>query len=131
MEKKLSKYEIELRPHHVLRYINYIKNPKANHFAEFRKIKGDFHSDKLVKHWINTLKSLFENPKLRFKYVQGIDSICKKCEHNKECHDKDHEYYKIVKKADKDAIKNILELEFGKVYTAKFLWELFRRKGWL
>lgn len=122
---------MELRPHHVLGYLGYIKNPKANHFAEFRKVKGYFHSDKLVKHWIKTLKALHESPNLKFKYILGIDTVCKKCEHNKECHNQNHKYYKIVKKADRYAIKWMPELQLGKTYDGKFLRELFKKKGGL
>jgi len=122
---------IELRPHHVLGYLGYIKNPKANHFAEFRKVKGYFHSDKLVKHWIKTIKNLHENPNLKFKYVPSMDTVCKECEHSKECHDPNHKYYKIVKDADQYAIKWMPELKFEKIYNGEFLRKLFEKKGWL
>ena len=125
-KNKSKEYDIELRPHHVLTYSNYA-NPDTNYFVEFRKIKGKFHSDKLVKHWIKIIRSLHENPSLKFKYVLGMDSICKKCEHRKDCHNPNHKYYKIVKDADQNAIKKMPELKFGEVYDGKFLKKLFKK----
>ena len=124
---KVKEYDIKLRPHHVLAYPNYA-NPNIDYFAYFRKLKGNFHSDKLVKHWIKVIRSLHENPDLKFKYVKGIDSVCKECEHRKECSNPKHINYKTVKAADKDAIKQMPELKFGKIYDDKFLKSMFKKK---
>jgi hypothetical protein len=127
---KISKskdHVIELRPHNILAFPNY-SNPKINYFAYFRKVKGNFHSDKLIKHWIKIIRSLHENPDLKFKYVRGIDSVCKECEHRKECSNPKHINYKLAKDADKDAIKQMPELKFGKIYDGKFLKKMFNKK---
>lgn len=124
---KVKEYDIKLRPHHVLAYPNYA-NPNIDYFTYFRKVKGNFHSDKLVKHWIKVIRNLHENPDLKFKYFRGIDSVCEECEHRKECSNPKHINYKTVKAADQDAIKQMPELKFGKVYDGKFLKSMFKKK---
>jgi len=125
---------MELRPHHVLGYLEYIKyleNPKKekNFLKHWKKIRGNSHSDKLILHWETTLKKLHKN--FKFKYVKGSDSVCKKCEHLPKCHNYKHEYFKIVKKWDNYAKKHLPELKFGKTYDGSFLRKLFKKKGWL
>ena len=129
-KNKSKQYDIELRPHHILTYPNYA-NPDTNYSAEFRKVKGNFHSDKLVKHWIKIIRSLHENPSLKFKYVRGIDSICKKCEHRKDCSNPKHINYKIVKDADQDkgatSERLKLALESKKAKEREALFQPLRR----
>jgi len=125
-KSKSEKYDMKLRPHNVLAYPNYA-NPNVDYFAYFRKVKGNFHSDKLIKHWIKIIRSLHENPDLKFKYVRGIDSVCKECEHRKECSNPKHINYKLAKDADKDAIKQMPELKFGKIYDGNFLKLMFKK----
>lgn len=125
--KNNKKYDMKLRPHHVLAFPNY-SNPDTDYFVYFRKMKGNFHSDKLVKHWIKIIRSLRENPNLRFEYVRSIDSICEECEHRKDCSNPKHINYKTVKAADQDAIKQMPKLKFGKIYDGKFLKSMFKKK---
>jgi hypothetical protein len=122
-----NKCGLKLRPHHVLAYPNYA-NPNIDYLAYFRKIKGNFHSDKLVKHWIKVIRSLHENPDLKFEYVGSIDSICEKCEHRKECSNPKHINYKLAEDADKDAIKKMPKLKFEKIYNGKFLKSMFKKR---
>src|SRR3989344_7389073 len=87
---------LELRPHHVLGYATHEAHPEfydltnAEYIARFREEKGDFHSDRLILHWRDAIKKLHENPDLKFRYVQTIDSICRGCEHIDNCHDLGH-----------------------------------------
>ncbi len=60
-----------------------------------------------------------------------MDSVCRKCEHRKECHNPNHEYYKIVQENDQNAVKWMPELKFGEIYSGKFLKKLFKKNGWL
>jgi hypothetical protein len=125
--KSVKRKYIKLRPHNVIAYPNYA-NPNIDYFAYFRKLKGKFHSDKLVKHWIKIIRSLHENPSLKFKYVKGVDSVCEKCEHKKDCNDSKHVNYKTVQDADAGAMKKMPELRFGKIYDGKFLKKYFKKK---
>jgi hypothetical protein len=89
----------------------------------------NFHSDELIVHWKNTVKRLHDNPDLKFKYVPGLDSVCKECDKQEGCHDEKHWQYEVVQAHDKMAIDSLPELKFGKVYDGHYLNKLFVQKG--
>ncbi len=119
--------KIRLRPHHVLSYIAHViaeeeeggllSLPDEKYLEWFRKGQGYVHSDKLVFHLRDTFRALYDNPDLKFKYVEGIDSICTECEHKKQCSNPETESYKATKIWDDFSIKKLPELEFGKEYS--------------
>lgn len=126
---------MRLRPHHVLGYFYYLKDFVGSGEKEFiryyRKYRSD-HSDETIRCWESICKKLNRNA--QFVYVTGLkgeDSCCRKCEHKKNCHDKEHEFFRVVDEYDKWAIKHLPELKFGHVYDGRYLRELFRKKGWL
>ncbi len=135
--KKKKEFDMELRPHHVYgfylheAYPEWYKFSNKKYITEFRKQKGDLHSDKLIIHWKNTMKKLHKNPKLKFKYILNLDSVCAKCNWKKACSNKKHWAFKSAQKADKEAIKLLPELKPKKIYDGIFLIKLFKKKGWL
>jgi len=136
-KKKAKEFDLELRPHHVQGYLTHEAQPDLYYLSDeeyialFRKEKGDFHSNELILYWRDTIKRLHENPSLRFKFVLGEDSVCKKCDIKEKCRDKKHEFHKIVQKADMDAINIMPELKPRKIYDGHYLKKLFKKKGWL
>lgn len=144
--KKESEVDLELRPHHIHGYLGHELQPEVYEMSDeeylvfFRKARGEDpadqhkegqHTDKLILLWRATIKRLHDNPDTKFKYVIGLDSVCKKCKNKGICNDKQHWAYKIVKKADDDFAKYTPELEPGKVYDGRYCIKLFRKKGWL
>jgi hypothetical protein len=131
----MKRVDIELRPHHVKGFADYEASPRWYYISDeeylrnWRKAKGHFHSDKLVIFWRNTIRKLHENPNLKILYVKGLDSVCKECNLKKLCINKKTNEYKAAMEADKSAIHSLPELEFGKVYSGKYLLNLFKKKG--
>jgi len=123
--------DISLRPHHALGYIAHeiaeaeeggiLYIPDAEYIGLFRKAKGNFHSGGIILHFRKVLRQLHEDPDQEFEYVEGIDSVCEKCEHNAECSEPSHEGYRIVKQEDEVAANVLAELEFGKPCTGGYL----------
>ena len=119
---------IRLRPHHVWGLHSIDEHPETYSLpdAEFlklwRKTNGDYHSDKLVLHWRDTIKFLYEHPDHEFEYISGKesrDSVCVECD--KECDDPEHENFKLVEQWDTEWVHKeipfIKEMKFGKKYT--------------
>ncbi len=133
--KNGMKFNLELRPHHLLgyfkheAYIEWYNMFDEEYIARFREEKGNFHSDELIIHWRNILRQLHENPNLRIRYVFGLDSVCEKCDKKNLCSDRKHWAYESVKKADIDAIEKLPDLKLGKVYDGHFLKKLFKKKN--
>ncbi len=91
----------------------------------------NFHSDKLILHWRNSIKKIHDDPDTKFNYVPGIDSICQECHKKEGCHDERHWAYKVVNQADVDSHNLMSELEHGKTYSGHDLKKLGKKKGWL
>ena len=91
----------------------------------------NFHSDKLILHWRDSIKRLHDNPDTKFKYVSSLDSVCEGCDKKEGCHDENHWTYKVVQQADADAHNMLSELKHGKIYTGHDLKKLAKKKGWI
>ncbi len=130
---KKEKIDLELRPHHIYGFYLHEKQPEFYYLSDeeyikrFRQQKEDFHSDKLILHWRDTIKKLHENLNLEVRLVQGIDSVCKECSWKKECNNKKHWAYKSAQKADEDAMKFFPELKLRKIYNGHSLVTLFKK----
>jgi len=89
--------------------------------------KGDYHSDKLVLHWRDTMKKMYEKPKLKFIYVLGVDTVCSKCEHAGAV-----DCTPIALKEDKKAMAEMealgIKLKLGKPYTSEYITRIFKEK---
>ena len=129
---KKEKVDLELRPHHIYGFYLHEKQPEFYYLSDeeyikrFRQQKEDFHSDKLILHWRDTIKKLHENPNLEIRLVPRIDSVCKECNWKKECNNKKHWAYKSAQKADEDAMKFFPELKLRKIYNGHSLITLFK-----
>ncbi len=87
----------------------------------------NFHSDKLILHWRDSIKRIHDNPDTKFKYVSSSDSVCKGCDKKEGCHDENHWTYKVVQQADTDAHNWMSMLEHGKLYTGHDLKKLVKK----
>ena len=131
------KFDLELRPHHILgfaeheAYPEWYHKPDEEYIKRFREEKGDFHSDELIIRWRDIIKQLHENPDLKVRYVSGLDSICRRCDKKGFCSNERHWAHDSAQQADKNAITELPELKFGKVYDGHFLRALFKKKGWI
>lgn len=137
---------LELRPHHVWGFLEHENNlhwydlSDKEYIAFFRKIKGEKsgdqgkegqHPDRLIIYWRNTIKKLHENPDIKFKYVNGLDSVCMECTNKEICDDEQHWAYEAAQKADGKFAKWTPELKYGRIYDGNFILKLFRDKDWL
>ena len=116
----LETYIKKLRPHHIIGLLNYETNiTDEEYINNFRKQKGNFHSNELILYWKNTVKEIHNNPKIKIKCITGLDYICMKCDKKEWCNDKKHWAHKEAMKADQEALKQGLEI--GRTYTIKQL----------
>ena len=125
-----------LRPHHLTAYKAFILEPNVFTWSDKKFIrawrndwgKGDYHSDDLVLHWRDTMKKMYNYPRLKFMYVLGIDTVCNKCEHagGKKAVD----CTEIALEWDKRAMAELnalgIKLKFGEVYTSAYITDLFK-----
>tara|TARA_Y100000310_G_C20645390_1_gene796270 strand:- start:1278 stop:1688 length:411 start_codon:yes stop_codon:yes gene_type:complete len=129
---------ILLRPHHLKAYIAYIKDPRVFFWSDKKYIrtwrnewgKGDYHSDTLILHWRDIMKRMYDNPKLKFIYVLGLDTVCNKCEHadGREAVDCADDALELDRQAMAGLQALGIHLEFGKTYTSGYITNIFREK---
>lgn len=127
-----------LRPHHLTAYKAFILEPNVFTWSDNKFIrawrtewgKGDYHSDALILHWRDTMKKMYNNPRLKFIYVLGVDSVCDRCEHAGgraavDCTN-------IALEWDKRAMAELqalgIELKLGETYTSSYITNTFKEK---
>lgn len=91
----------------------------------------DFYSDEHILKVRDMFRKLLENPTLKFECVEDLDSICGMCDHEKECGDPEHPYYKEANRLDQKVATDVPEMQVGHDYDANYILDLCRKKGLL
>jgi len=134
------KEKIELMPHHVGKIVyfdsnkylfdmsddEYIAKEKAEMPESYPR---DFYSDEWHLNTREVMKTLLDNPDKKFTYVEGLDSLCEKCNYENECGDPSNFYHKNKNKFD-DELRPP-EMEKEKQYDANYVLDLYKRTDWL
>jgi hypothetical protein len=131
--------KIRLRGHHI-KILLFYKSPELFDLSDDEYLATwnreypdwqDFYSDENILKVRDMFRKFLENPTLKFEYVDGLDSICGMCDHEKECGDPKHPYYKMANWLDQKVATDVPEMQVGHDYDANNILDLCRKKGWL
>ncbi|MBW2981434.1 DUF1284 domain-containing protein [Candidatus Woesearchaeota archaeon] len=131
--------KIRLRGHHI-KILWFYKRPELFDLSDDEYVerfnrecpdwKG-FYSDEHLLKMRDMFRKFLENPTLKFEYIEGLDSICGMCDHEKECGDPEHIYHKMANQLDQMVAADIPEMQVGHDYDTNDILDICRKKGWL